>query len=153
MLIKGKRAGILVGLLLVGGCATAAPELTSAQHQEAGKTAAAIRICMDKEYLDVETAAQGLENLQRNLSRYSYFPFQVGMAEKELLATPDRVTQASCKALALNIARGRLQEEQHRVNRAEAAALIQQENASIMNTRPRQTNCNRIGTQTFCSTY
>lgn len=99
-------------------------------------------------YIDPELASFGLSQMRGTLSNYSY---DMALMEESFKNRQPIITakQEECNKIAMEI-----HDAKRRVaTNKENAAAQQQQLQSILNNAPKQTYCNKFGSQVMCSTY
>ena len=140
---------LLVSLVLTG-CATAPkPEMSDAQYTEVGKGWIAIQACTKRGVISPEVSATGQRYLEGTLGNAAYDKNTLNARINWLRKNTGDPTDAECNLLAAAIYKRQQQITLHNEN-----VQMQQDQINQMNTNlPKQTYCNKIGTQMFCNTY
>ncbi len=104
--------------------------------------------CGASGYIDPELASFGLSQMRSFLSDYSYDPalMEESFKNRQSIIT---VTQEECNKIAMNIHDAKRRVATNQQN----SAAQQQQLQTILNNSPKQTYCNKFGTQVMCSTY
>lgn len=104
--------------------------------------------CGASGYIDPELASFGLSQMRGTLSNYSFDRalMEESFKNRQSIITP---TKEDCNKLAMEIHDAK---RQVAINQQNSAAQ-QQQLQSILNNSPKQTYCNKFGSQVMCSTY
>lgn len=136
-----------VSVLVLSGCAVTKPHLSMVQYGQAAAEEFEVEQCGVSGRMALETVALGKTFIRQTLSRYQY---DVGMLNESFrnaqrgASTPSYET---CNKHAIKILAIKQQQASAQATRTNQAA----ESSSF--NFPKQTICNRIGTQTFCTSY
>ena len=139
------------GLCLVAfglvGCASAPAFVTGEDYIKFSETWSAIHSCSRAGNLDPSTAANGIAVMQNRISQTKHDPSLL----KREIQTADKKSWSveNCRSLSVAIHGWGNQLAQQR----QQAADMAEAGKAFTNSMPKQTICNRIGTQMFCSTY
>ena len=137
-----KLMSVLLGGLLLGGCATANQMMADDQYESFARSFYGITQCSDSGRLPADVTAKGINILKGKINTYQYYPERL-KAFVELKASEGNTpSDADCNQLAVII------HSQSQVN-----ATYNQPVQNYQINQPRNTVCNRIGTQTMCTTY
>ena len=142
----------ITGIVLLTGCAAApTPKkvMTGEDYRNFSRMRIGIEKCSESGRIDIATTARSLTVIDSTIERYDYEP---GVLRQYYVRhSSETPNDSDCRSLAVIVEQNRQRTEAQ--NQANAAAA--QTNQSFINPIPRstQTYCNRIGTQTLCSTY
>lgn len=132
---------VVIGLV---GCSSAPAFTTGEDYIRFSETWAATNSCSRAGNLDASTAAAGIAVMQNRLKQTRYdaalLQREIGTAEKKTWSVE------SCRSLAVAI---------HGWSTRSNASVSSSYEAgkAFTDAMPKQTICNRVGTQMFCSTY
>jgi hypothetical protein len=137
-----------VATSLLAGCASRPLKpMTQEEYTQYSVDYVGISKCGELGYMDTELASFGLSQMRSSLTYYSYDAARMAANFKHMQTqTP---TQENCNKVAMQI---------HDLKRRVAtnqqnSAVQQQQLQSILNNSPKQTYCNKFGSQVMCSTY
>ena len=136
---------ILLALGVVG-CATTKPQLPEEKYSLFAQAYAGFERCALLGHISTEIAAQGQQAGLRILNQYSFDPSKV-TAEVSKTKEFDDPTKEWCLSNELSIRRT-VQNTAQTQNQTQ-----QQSPQNYMPVIPHQTHCNRVGTQTLCTTF
>lgn len=124
------------------------PQMTENLYLSFAYSWNAIHKCAAAGYMPPDTAALGIRYMESSLSKFSYTEYSLANAlakQKDV-----SLTLAECNTEAVSIHNMKQQIDIHNA----AVDQRQAETQRILeSTRPKQTQCNRIGTQVFCNTF
>ena len=134
-----KLGCVFIPLLALLGCASPMPDQ---YYESVPWDWYVMNVCATKGQMPAETAATGRRLISQTLSNYTYDRVRLNYSTRIATLGEAPVTQEMCNTLAVKII-----EKQH--------VLPSQYNQSTEPANfgfPKQTTCNRIGTQTFFTT-
>lgn len=133
----------LVAFGLVG-CASTPAFTTGEDYIRFAETWSATHSCSRSGNLDASTAATGIAIMQTKLKQTRH---DAALLQREI-GTANKKTWSveGCRSLAVAIHGWSNQQ-------SSSASSAYEAGKAFTNSMPKQTICNRIGTQTFCSTY
>lgn len=131
------------------GCATQKPVLTDDQYTEVGEAWLTLKACTMRGAISADVSARGERYFDTNLQKRNYDLATLNERIDWLKKNRSLPTDATCNLLAAQIAKG---QQQIAINN-QNAQVEQAEINRIIDNRPKQTYCNKIGIQTFCNTY
>ena len=140
---------LLVSGVLVGCATQPKPVMSDAQYTEIGKGWIAIQACTKRGVITPEVSATGQRYMEGVLSYNTYDRSTLNARINWLKKNTSDPTDAECNLLAAAIHKKQQQINLHNENVQMQQDQINQMNANL----PTQTYCNKLGTQTFCSTY
>jgi hypothetical protein len=132
------RIGLLAALVLLTGCSS----LSEGKRNYFARAWIGLHNCQAKGLMDAQTAGMGRAWINSQLSKSD--AVQLNASVKELAPQAPQFVQGDCDRLA-----GDLQGLRE-VERSQPSEDTQVVYTPVV---PRQTYCNRFGTQTFCSSY
>ncbi len=136
-------------LVALTGCATTKPEMSSNDYAKYSRSWVAVHSCNTQGFIDSSTAATGLRYVQSNINQFTFNPNTLKENMDWLVANNKPTPETDCRKLALTIQQRKQQIELNNSN----ASIQQQALQDLNNNRPKQTYCNKIGTQALCTTY
>jgi hypothetical protein len=137
----------ILGLVVLAGCASARPPMSDAAYPTVASDWTTINACGRAGYLDPDTAALGQDMIRTYLMQKTVNQQKL---EEAIKASPaQQVTRERCNDFAMGIASRKRQIAIHNAS----VDAEQKATQDAINNRPKQTYCNRIGTQTLCSSY
>lgn len=135
------QVALCLGSLVLVGCASALPD---SMYENAGYGQAAMNSCVRQGFMRPEVAAQGQEIMYRFINQHTYDRARL---ESEIASrSARRQTEAQCKKIETDILATKYKQDR---NRQDAREM----NEAIRAATPKQTYCNKVGTQVFCSSY
>lgn len=129
---------LLLSLVALTGCAIKGTPLPDSRYDDFARSIVGAQRCAEEGHMSIELAAKGWQVMKTNLNSWTYDDYR-------LRATMDTFYRAEppprniCVALAMKISEN-----------TQAPKVTWVEPTINM---PKYTMCNRIGTQTLCSTY
>lgn len=142
-----RLSGLCLAVVGLVGCATGPAFTTGEDYISFSETWVATHACSKAGHLDAKTAATGISFMQNRLNRTQHDPAllqrEIGVASRKTWGIE------GCRSLAVAIHGWTNQQAQQR----QEASDIREAGKAFTNSMPKQTICNRIGSQTFCSTY
>lgn len=143
-----KTIGYFLTLLALAGAAVAAkPEMTEDQYKQHAVMWAGIPKCNAAGHIDPALAAWGLTDVQTSASKYEFDRDRMRSIVAELQNHEPSVE--NCRGAAMALA-GRKQAIDQANRSSSPQARWDNEWVTPL---PRRTICNKVGTQTLCSTY
>ena len=142
---SGLVAAFVVGL--VGCAATPKPELADSMYSEVGQLLVAGQRCASAGYMSTEDASLLTTYTTSHLNTFSFSNERVQQSAMRARMLP--VTKDYCVEQAINVATRKRQIQNHNASVEQSRADTQR----AIDSRPKQNYCNRIGSQTMCSTY
>ena len=136
-------------LVALTGCATTKPEMSSNDYAKYSRSWVAVHSCNTQGFIDRSTAATGLRYVQSNINQFIFNPDTLKENMDWLVVNNKPTPETDCRKLALTIQQRKQQIELNTTN----ASIQQQALQDLNNNRPKQTYCNKIGTQVLCTTY
>lgn len=135
---------------LIAGCASSPqPTMSINDHQKIGFAMATLTQCVANGGMDTYLASKGKGFLEAKLSARQHDPSLIRDAYNEQMSSGREPSRTDCAGIAMGI-----QGAVNTVN--ENNKMVDRENQEIrdaINNRPRNTYCNKFGTQVNCSTY
>ena len=132
---------VILVVLGVAGCATAPkPEMTEQQYSEASRNWYALQKCNQLGYIPPDVAASGVHNFNQNLAGYSFDAGKL-TAMARMLESSYSPTPGDCNQIALVI----------HTNTPKVVAQQPAYAAPVY--APKNTFCNRVGTQMLCNSF
>ncbi|EKD22492.1 MAG: hypothetical protein ACD_85C00009G0004 [uncultured bacterium] len=110
-----------------------------------------IQSCSRQGLIDTETASTGVQLLNRRAATATYDKEQLDRAGD--IYRKRVFTSEACRTIAVNILSWQKELGQQAASNKEMHNAGKAFSDSMQNARPKQTVCNRLGTQVFCSTY
>ncbi len=145
-----KAIGVLFAGLMLVGCATTKPEMPGNKYTEAAKDYMYINHCNSQGWMPPDIAAAGSIGLKAIVNSYTFNADKLNKEIDWVNVNYDKPTLSDCRSLSMKIQeynqRNVAQNQIDRNNQRDTQDIIN-------NTRIKNTFCNRIGTQTTCSTY
>lgn len=140
-----KLFSVLLAGLVLTGCATTKPEMTEATYTSIAKAAVSLDYCTHQGWVSPEVSAKGKRLIITNANKYAFDTATFELAYQKENQNNNRLTSGECNVWASQIL----------VNSANSAPVnnYNDQQDYISSTKSNQTYCNRIGTQTFCTTY
>ena len=136
--------GVLAPILMIGCASTPRQEMPDSIYTAYGRAWLIFDLCAKSGNIPPDTAAQGQLMLQEQMHRYQFSPDTFNKRLVWLSTMHPSASNEACIQAAMDVARHKQQIENNR----QANAFNQQANS-----RPVQTTCNRVGTQTFCNSF
>ena len=134
--------GVLFAGLMLVGCATTNQVMQEDQYASFARSLYGINHCSESGRLPPDVTAKGINILKNKINTYQYYPERL-KAFVELKASEGNVpSDSDCNQLAVII---------H--GQSQANATYNQPIQNYQINQPINTVCNRIGTQTMCTTY
>lgn len=141
---------MFVSLALVG-CATAPkPMMPAEKYESFAKLSSLLNQCIRQGWITPDIAASGNRFLIANVNSYNVDVDRLDKNVAWFNEYGQKVTQGDCNQMAATISS---RKQTIQANNQSNAYNQQQTQEFINSTRISNTSCNRIGTQTFCSTY
>ena len=138
-----------VGSLVLSGCSTYT--FTSHDYDYVAYHSAAIRACSEKGLMPPDAAATGNLIIRQRLTTSDYDRSEldrtIGKFEKRNFDTQ------ACRNATVAVIGWQKEISQQREDRRETNEALRSATESIRAATPKQTYCNKMGTQVFCSTY
>jgi hypothetical protein len=132
------------------GCASAPKPIMSLDEQsKGGFLMAGLNQCTANGMMDAYIASRGRGFLESRLNKFAYDPANVQAGFDKAMRSGKEPSRADCASMAITV--HTWIGEVNAVNEREARDRQIMQDA--VNNRPRNTYCNRVGTQTLCSTY
>ena len=147
--LKALKMGLVILFITLSGCATTKPEMLSNDYAKYSRSWVAVHSCNTQGFIDSGTAATGLRYVQSNINHFTFNPDTLKENMDWVAGNSNPITETECRKLALVIQQRKQQIELNNSN----ASIQQQALQDLNNNRPKQTYCNKIGTQVFCTTY
>lgn len=141
-------AGVVISVVLAG-CATTKPEMTEEKYVEYARLHTALNYCGSSGHMDAGTAAQGLTYISSGLTRYIYYPERLKGNIEYVQQYEESPSIAVCNQLAMLVH----DRKQQIVIQNDNAKSNQEAVNQVSTGWPKQTYCNRFGSQTLCTTY
>lgn len=139
----------LFTILLIGCASRPRAELSDFGYQYASQAYATVQRCGIAGYIDPGTASLGTMYVKaKYFTGVSVDQARFSGAVQQLLNSA-RPTTEECNQLAMDIHQRKREIGAHN----EMVKASEEELRNITNNRPKQTYCNRVGTQTLCTTY
>lgn len=135
----------LVGAVILSGCASY--KFSSNDYEHFAFQWSAANYCSKVGLMDAETAATGMRLMTRKLSNSTYDPALLNQAVGKFNGRT--FAPEGCRNAAVTINGWKNILTAQKEDDAETARLSD----AFKNTAPKQTYCNRIGTQLLCNTY
>jgi len=139
----------LVSAIGLHGCAT--QSLAKGDYDRIAHTWASIARCSESGRMDADTASTGQQIIRQRLANSTYDKDLMDAALRRF--SQNRFYDETCRATAVTILGWEKQRNQQRQDRQETNEALRSATESIRAATPKQTYCNKIGTQVFCSTY
>jgi hypothetical protein len=143
----------VTGIVLLTSCASAPKTpLSDAGYAAMAREFVGAAQCAKAGHVTPEIAALGWRYTRASLGTYSFDPERM----RSTAETVDRTAITShewCVGMAMAIESKRLQIEQNNASNAANKKEWTDAVNSFNNSMPKQTYCNKIGTQVLCSTY
>lgn len=112
---------------------------------------AAAHSCSRDGLMDADTAATGIQIMENRLRTAT---FDRGLLDQEINKIgKNGFAPEGCRNAAVTILGWQKKVAQQRQDAADGYQAGKAFSDSVQNARPKQTVCNRLGTQVFCSTY
>lgn len=141
---------LVLGVVVVSGCV--APQklvMTPMEHKQFVVQLEGTRWCGQLGLMDLDTASRGMGYLSTTAANYAIDPYLVDSITKQLRAEGPPSAE-TCNSFAMHI----LDRKRHIAQSNASVEASQKAWSDIVKaTRPTQTYCNKIGTQTLCNTY
>ena len=141
------RAALCAAIVLPAGCAAPKQALPDSDYRSYASTWVIMSKCGATGQLDPETAFQGMDYLDSNLSQFTYDIARMQSAVATL--SVHAPTKEQCNEAAMLVHTRKRQVAAH--NAAVAADQKAREDIAKSN-QTRQVDCHQVGTQTVCST-
>lgn len=135
---------ILSCVALLGGCATSKPPLPEDRYVELAQNWLGINACGETGKIDAATASLGKTYVENEINRFNWDEVKFNTTQERYKNL--NASQEYCNKAAMSI--HALSNKFRAANSTPAAPSI-----PTPTYRPTQTYCNKIGTQTLCSTY
>ena len=135
-----KLMGVLLAGLMLVGCATTKPEMSNDMYQHVARTHVAIEYCNRQGWISPDVAATGKRGIESKINQYTYDYERLNNEVKWINGFKDKPNQGDCNKLAMEI------QGYNQINQI-------QNKQTDTDIQFRNTTCNRMGTQTFCTTY
>lgn len=137
-----------VGSLVLVGCASPLPEHV---YENYGTTHANLTSCVQQGYISPSSAAIGYDILNGHVANHSYDSARL---QSEVSSRSARKQSESfCRTFEAQMLSRDRQLSRQRQDRQETNEALRSATEAIRAATPKQTYCNKIGTQVFCSTY
>ena len=135
----------LVSVVGLTGCASYS--FTESDYSSFAYSWVAVQTCSEYGHMDADTAAAGMLFMRKKLGQASYD--KVALERAIYKAKQGSITPSECRKLSVTVKGWEKQQaqQQQEINELNRAA------ENFKNSMPKQTYCNRIGTQVFCNTY
>lgn len=135
----------LVSVVGLSGCASYTFQDTD--YGSFAKAWANTHSCNEQGFIDSDVAASGVQHMKRRLSYSQHDQNRLNAAINSLSSNKPSISE--CRVLAMQIRGWEKQQaqQQQEINEMNRAA------ENFKNSMPKQTYCNRIGTQVFCNSY
>lgn len=141
---------VVLSTLLLAGCAsTPRAMLDDGGYESYANSYVGLNSCGSSGKMSPDVAARGLAQIKTNINQYAYYPQRLAVFVENAQRDNEPGTQEQCNQLAMAIY-GRKQQID---NQNQAYQADQAELNRVLNNRTMQTYCNRVGTQTLCTTY
>ena len=137
-------------LVVLTGCATTKPEMSSEDYTKFAKGWIGVSYCNRKGWMAPVTAAMGKHYITGGVQQYTFDGARIDREVYNLENSGFAPTQEDCNSLAMAIQDRSQQIAIHNQN-VESNQRATQE--LINSTKIKNTYCNKIGNQTFCNTY
>ena len=143
---------LVCGALVLGvvGCAGSKPVLEPLGYAQFASSYVALPMCVQAKKINTEQSALAREGLDRSISGFDYETDRLEKHMNGLRNSAKQVPDVMCVQLAEAAATRKLQRE---VELAKASAPTTVNTPTVPIYQPRNTYCNKIGTQVFCNTY
>lgn len=146
---KKLMLSISIGALL-SGCATPKPVMPNAMYDNFAKAYAVVQRCGISGQMSPDAALWAKRMLNYNAGTYSFDPaFLEGRYQAINLGLSNPPAE-DCNQFAMA---SEEYKQTVQANNAQVEANTRAIETQIQNSRPVNTYCNKIGTQTFCNTY
>lgn len=139
---------ILLALGVAGCATTPKQELTEAQYDSTSRIWVGMDKCLQQGEIDTTLVAQGRNIVQSNLNQVVFDSQKLNTQINTLRQDTASVSKKDCTELAIAIQQRKQQIEDSRRTVAVAPAQPTYTPPVIG-----QTHCNRVGTQTLCTTF
>lgn len=136
---------------VLGGCASTAPLVEMPEHRyvEYAELRDGIVQCGSLGKVEPAIAAQALGYLNRGLANYSYNPEQLQTQIRNVQTRQTVPSDIQCNQVAMFVEMWKQQDAKNKVVGIDTSAIQSFQN----NMQPKQTYCNKIGAQVFCSSF
>ena len=136
----------------VAGCATSVASqkrnMTTEEHKQYVVQLEGTRLCGQLGLMDLDTASRGIAYLTNAAEGYVMDPYYIDLLTKRVLSDVPPSSK-TCNSFAMHILDRKRQIDQ---NNAVVNANIRAADDLVRSTTPTRTYCNKIGTQTLCTT-
>lgn len=135
--------------LVLAGCAAQRPQMPTEKYASFAYAWNVVGYCAFKGWMDADTAARGKTYINSTVGAYSY---SVETLRDTAIRNGDQVggvTQEQCRTVAVEIHT----RKQQIANQNLQTEMEQREIQNVINNRPTQTYCNKIGNQLLCNSY
>jgi hypothetical protein len=144
---------VIVALMIATGlvgCATQRPQMSDEQYRMFSQGWAVLHHCNQEGWIDADTTARGRAYAAAAMRQYQFDPQRIDSEALTQIRYGDKPAQATCRELAVSVARRKQQIEIHNAQVTQQEQMIQN---SFNNTKPTQTYCNKIGNQVMCNSF
>ncbi len=141
---------IVLGLVIgFNGCAVNKPIMGDNEYSQLTKFWYVVDYCTQQGWIDPDTAARGKRYITANVYRYSFDSDRFNREVYSLSQNTIKPSEQDCRKGAMLIHERKQNIELANQNASEQQQAIQ----NIINNRPVQTYCNKIGNQVLCNSY
>lgn len=140
----------LIATLLVGCGTTPLAPLSDFGYKYSSEAFASVWRCGASGLIDPATAALGLTYVKsKYFTGVTVDRNRFNAAVDQLIKAPNEPNRIECNTIAMDI-----HEQKRRIDiNNQSVSASQDELSKILNNTPKNTYCNKIGTQVFCTTY
>lgn len=135
--------------LVLAGCASTKPVMQDSEYTRYTKLWLVVDYCNHQGWIDPETAARGKRYVTADIQRYSFDSDRFNREVRWLSQNNPMPVEQDCRKAAMSIHERKQYIDIANQNAAEQQQAIQ----NVINNRPVQTYCNKIGNQVLCNSY
>lgn len=145
-----KQSLAVLSALILAGCASAPKPVMDVKEQlRGGQFIAGMTICATKGMMTTDLASRGKSFIEARLADWTFDPSNVDAGYRRAMEPQNQPTQEDCTKMAMEIHTMVRQVEANNAMVDQQRSVLQ----NIVNNRPKQTYCNRIGTQVLCNSF
>lgn len=149
-----KALFLLIPSFALFGCTYQAPVLKENQYNQYATAMVVLDKCYHSGYIDAEKTALGKRYLNSTISKFAYNKYTLDRKYNEFKKQyesnyPLSEERANCKNLELAVVQRKQEIDINNKHVEDQRKIIN----DTLNTIPKTTYCNQIGTQTFCNSY